>query len=231
MNTVSIAELQTDVGNKLQAEAFFANINVVLLREKLFESEIEAAAIWQTVTNGVSGIGVAVHMPTVRVMDGGSPSPELILDQTISVLEEPNINQGPDGTGLFAEDVGVAVVQILHQFMLAQDVTLFADGTVMEPNREFPNIRGVDVRLQYRFTPPYNAKVSAPTFTWSGDQLTLASATAGAAIYYTTNGKFPSPANGTLYAAPVNVASGTFVRAAAYLAGTLGSDVWSGAAP
>lgn len=49
--------------------------------------------------------------------------------------------------------------------------------------------------------------------------ITLTCATAGASIYYTTDGRFPSPDSGTLYAAPfVAPAAGTFVRACAYSA-------------
>ena len=48
--------------------------------------------------------------------------------------------------------------------------------------------------------------------------VTISSATTNAAIYYTTDGTEPSPANGTLYTAPVPVTTTTTLRAAAFLA-------------
>ncbi|MGJ8697569.1 MAG: lamin tail domain-containing protein [Verrucomicrobiaceae bacterium] len=46
--------------------------------------------------------------------------------------------------------------------------------------------------------------------------LTISSSTPDAQIYYTTDGTPPSPANGTLYTAPVNIATTTVLRAAAF---------------
>lgn len=56
-------------------------------------------------------------------------------------------------------------------------------------------------------------------------QLSLTTATPGAAIRYTTDGTYPTPSNGTLYTAPVTgLLAGTEVRAAAYAAGLNPSD-------
>ena len=59
--------------------------------------------------------------------------------------------------------------------------------------------------------------------------MTLTSGTAGAAIYWTHDGSFPSPANAAamLYSTPVDVAelpTGTLIRAVAYADGLRGSD-------
>lgn len=53
----------------------------------------------------------------------------------------------------------------------------------------------------------------------------IASATAGAAIYYTTDGSAPSEANGTLYTGPINIAQTTPLRAMATLAGYLPTNI------
>jgi hypothetical protein len=59
--------------------------------------------------------------------------------------------------------------------------------------------------------------------------VTLACATAGAAIYYTVDGTYPSSkaSNGTLYTAPFTAPSGSTVRAAAELSGYQQSQVIS----
>jgi hypothetical protein len=164
----------------------------------------------------------------------------LICTQKLSVLEEPNINQTTGtGTLIFAEDIGVYLLRLLHQFALAQDITLYAKGRCLTPNRDYKDIRGVDVELQYKFVPTgLNPCATVPiSFTPLGgplDQVTLSCATEGATIYYTTDGSFPGQANAAsqVYSEPFDVTSGTQIRAAAYLPGTLvGSPVWEETAP
>jgi hypothetical protein len=55
--------------------------------------------------------------------------------------------------------------------------------------------------------------------------LTITSATAGATIYYTTNGTTPGPGNGFVYSSPIPIGGTLTVRAAAYRAGFQPSDV------
>jgi hypothetical protein len=54
--------------------------------------------------------------------------------------------------------------------------------------------------------------------------LALTSKTAGAAIYFTTNGTLPSPTNGVLYTAPLAITNTAVIRAAAFASGLLPSD-------
>ncbi len=55
--------------------------------------------------------------------------------------------------------------------------------------------------------------------------LSITCATAGASIYYTTNGSAPAPTNGFLHTAPISITGNSFIRAAAYLAGWVPSGV------
>ncbi len=65
---------------------------------------------------------------------------------------------------------------------------------------------------------PVTFSVASQTFTGTLG-IVLSSATAGASIYYTTDGSAPSPANGTLYSSPVTVGATTHLRAVAEFAG------------
>lgn len=231
---VSIAKLQQDIGAKLNAEAFFATINVQLERKELYSSELAMAAIWQTPTGGKQGVGVVVAMPDLNIEDAEAPGPELVCTQTLTVLEEPNVNQNPGtGTLIFAEDIGIYLIRLLHQFGLSQDITLYGRGRVMTPNRQHEGIRGVDVEFEYRFTPDELTKCATVPISFAEGQCTLTCATAGASIYYTVDGSFPGPGAQTavVYQGPFAAASGTQIRAAAYAPGLAGSDVWSEVAP
>lgn len=70
---------------------------------------------------------------------------------------------------------------------------------------------------------PGDEAIGFPTITLgptNSSNLTLTCATAGASIYYTTDGSYPEPENGTLYSAPFAMPdTGTLVRAAAYKTG------------
>jgi hypothetical protein len=56
-------------------------------------------------------------------------------------------------------------------------------------------------------------------------QLTITSDTAGAAIYYTTDGSAPAPFNGTLYTAPITIDHTTVLRAIAVKSNYLSTNV------
>jgi len=77
------------------------------------------------------------------------------------------------------------------------------------------------------------AVVEAPTFTppagnYTGTQnVTIASATSGATIYYTTDGSDPDDSS-TEYSAPVTIATTTTLKAIAYKAGMTESDITTG---
>lgn len=78
-------------------------------------------------------------------------------------------------------------------------------------------------------------QVAAPTFNpaagtyTSAQSVTLSTTTSGASIRYTTDGSNPSSSSGTLYSAPVNVASSLTLKAIAYKSGMSDSTITSGA--
>lgn len=55
--------------------------------------------------------------------------------------------------------------------------------------------------------------------------LSITTATAGASIYFTTNGAAPSPASGLLHTAPIPITANSFIRAQAFLAGWIPSGI------
>jgi hypothetical protein len=238
MSDISIAVLQEDLGFFINSDAEFANVNVQLERKELYSSEVAIAAIWETVKGGASGIGVVIAMPKINVVSANGPL-EFVCRQRLTVLEEPNLNQTPGtGTQTFAEDLGAYLLQLLHEYALAQDITLYAEGEAMVPNREYKDIRGVDLDFNYKFAPTQLTRCATVpiSFSFGGDQqqlVTLSCATDGATIYFTGDGTFPGQANGAaqVYAAPFLATSGTQIRAAAIADGLKLSPVWTETAP
>jgi hypothetical protein len=80
---------------------------------------------------------------------------------------------------------------------------------------------------------PPPAQVAAPTFNPGGgaytsaQSVTIATATSGASIRYTTNGTAPTSTTGTLYSGPVSIAATTTLKAIAYKSGSTDSSVTS----
>ena len=79
-------------------------------------------------------------------------------------------------------------------------------------SRNLDNVNGKGIELLYM---PLNvAGTAAPTVAMAGNTVTLASATKGARIFYTTDGTTPTD-HGTLYTAPVSVPAGAVLKAVA----------------
>src|ERR1035438_7007191 len=80
-------------------------------------------------------------------------------------------------------------------------------------------------------TSVYNILVATPSFSPGGGNyltaqtVTIGTATAGAAIRYTTDGSSPSNTVGTVYSGPVAVTATTTIKAIAYASGFTNSGV------
>lgn len=105
------------------------------------------------------------------------------------------------------------------------------ESNAIVPNETFEGMIAYDIFAGKLLYVRAELKVLAPTISAAGAlptvTVTLATAEVGAAIYFTTDGTFPSEENeaATLYTTPFIQAAAATVRAAAYLAGKLGSDI------
>jgi hypothetical protein len=228
VSTSYFERLQNDITGALLADAdsYFADIVVVAVRSLEANSIAEAAVAGTKLKNGKAGVAVKVLMPTLRKADKEIVS-KLRSSVTVRVVENPTINNGSTGTGKSAEEVAAKIYDILDRLKLAWSHNeLRADDAEVSPEL-------VDQMLQYdlpfyTYLPTLGrTPVATPTLTVSST-VTLATATSGAAIYYTTDGvTFPSAANAaTLYSAPFTTpASGTLIRVCAFKAAYRQSDV------
>jgi chitinase len=131
---------------------------------------------------------------------------------------------------------------------LTKGIPFGGSYTLSNPNG-YPGFRGLmawsvnwDAQNGYEFSNSYRpyfpnggtAQVISPTFnppaaTYSAPQtVALSCATAGASIYYTTNGTVPT-ANSTLYTAPITVSTTQTIKAIAVKSGLTSSNVASAA--
>lgn len=224
-----ISQDQLDFYGRLQADPFFADVDVVLEAKGVTEAEVEDALVGWEAKGTKVGACVVVLMPSLTPESPDAPGPRFLVRLSVQVIEIPLINLGANGTGKSAAEIAEQVRRLCHHFAPGRgNVYTFA---AQEP------IAVQDGKVSYAVTfqrvggDTLARKVATPTCSTTSATapatVTLACATAGAAIHYTLDGSYPSPANPTalLYSTPVDVAAAATVRAAATLATWAQSNV------
>lgn len=219
--------IQADVMAVLKASPGLVDVN--LLAED--EGDIEATVLNALRTlggpNNKMGLAAVVFPPEVASAERNLPGPVMALVMEIQVLEQVLMNRQPvKGTGISAAQTALRIANALHQRSLG-DCVLYADRN---PITKVPVKKGfvgyvVTMNIAQIGLDP-SAKVAGVSAVLVDGDLVLSCATSGAAIRYTTDGSFPGPA-ASLYTVPLELASGTAVRTAAYATGLLPGDVLS----
>ena len=215
-----LESLQQECADRLTALPYFAAVPVLVEHQRDYASEFQRALGPLNSANGRSGVCVVLLTPTADANwpeVGGPFFDEIPI--TARVREHPPVNQDPRlGTGLSALAIAENIAQAWTQFWpiaAAGPLVPRRPTLVRGPRDEFVNYEvqfktmgGVGITLP---------QCATPTNGTSGGKVTLATATAGAAIFYTQDGSGPGPRNGTLYTAPF-AKTGT-VKARAWLMG------------
>jgi hypothetical protein len=249
-----LVQLQQDITDALNGDQLFATIPVASYTKMVISQEVEKRAPHLMLKGGKTGCGVMVNMPDVFGESSNISTPQSEAVCTFDVVEIPEINFfASNGSLTYCETVARAIRAIIEPLaiygLMGAGASVFyakEDEAVISPivdiEKIYPGCRAYRVTLRIKFSEPFLPKVMLPASTWAGDTLTLINQTAGATIYYTTDGTFPGPGNygtkqdgtaGTsvVYAAPVAIASGKTVRFAASLANYTASDAGQIIAP
>jgi hypothetical protein len=218
-----LLQLQADVFGLLMSADVLANVNIVSWRKLRVDSQVEWDSLWQTPRNGRSGAGILVWMPTLRTEHANLPAGERVR-LSISVVEEPNLNATPDtGTLISAEDLALAVKDLLHNQLIWGLAELVSQPDAITEDQDFENLLAYRVNFELVLARSKTARCDTPTIGEAGDTITLTNGanTPAAEIYYTTDGTLPvnaaalDPVTGQsinpasqLYTAPIPLAVG-----------------------
>jgi len=221
---------QEDFYGRLLAAPALADVKILLQRKGVTESDIESAlSVLNDRGNGKIGACILVLMPSLTAVSPDVPGPLYNINMVVQVIEQPMFNTGSGGTGLTAEQLAQQVRMLFQHFANGHGGTYgFAS---MEPIAVPEGQISYGVRFERQAGDSAPQSVALPTISATGSAapatVTLACATAGAAIYYTTDGTYPSSANATasLYAAPFVQATAATIRVAAEKAGLQQSNV------
>ena len=231
---IDLVQLQNDLHGLLMSSPALNTVNIVLERKFMVDAAVSLDTIWQTVRNDRSGTGILIEMPSIDVPANQSVGPKQNLRPSFVVFQNGDAALAPDtGSGLYAETLAQLVLDALHMQELQGIGTLYAQDRAIEPAREYEFINAYRVQMILRTSQANQTNRTAPvTITNNAGTVTLACATVGVEIWFTTDGSFPShsaavdPVSDTainprsqLYTAPFAVSPGDVVRAAAYLSG------------
>lgn len=227
---MSILEtLQSDVANYLNQDPYFSTIEIVAPRTERAAGVIDAALAGARKKNGKTGACVQVLMPMCDVDKPSAPGPAMEIAIIVRVQEYPVINMGDLGTLKSAEDIALWAANQLHHFHpVGITGPLFPAPDFITPNPAFLPRVTLDIKFRALVQMARRKKVATPIISPDsgnvGTLVTITCATANATIYYTTDGTFPAPGNGTEYTAPFEAVTAE-IRAAAYRPGYQSSDV------
>ena len=245
---IDLIQIQKDLFGLLMSAPQLATVNIVEERKFIMDQQIQVEAIWQMVRNGSCGDGLLIEMPDVICDSNGvSGPPQIVVLSFVSFQNgdaafTPATPGAPAGGGLFAEQIEQYLIDILHLLTLGGIGTMQVTGHFSEPARDYAglNARRTKINMTPSAKPQQSLRTAIVTVAINGGMAMLTTATAGAAIYYTLDGSFPSnPSiailplsvtaadqagtpvnpNSTLYAGPFAIVSGQMIRATAYLNG------------
>ncbi len=229
LNDTLLEDLQDDAIARLQSDPFFADVWTNAERKGVTVDDIEMALGVLNSQGGKIGLAVVASMPELIVGSPDSPGPEADIRHEFQIFEDPLLNLGEGGTGKSAQRAAINVLNLLHNYTadgLAVRGAMYAEE---QPVRPMGALGGVGwlVSLRQPVTVGRTRQVKTPTISEDVGLVTLASATPGALIYYTTDGSYPGPANeeATLYDEPFATPEGpVLIRAGAALADYIPSN-------
>lgn len=212
-----ITQDQLDLFDRLRADAWFADVPLLLQEKGVTESDIETALSTLNDVGGKIGVVVVVLMSELAGESTSDTAAAWSDGVTIQVIEQPLFNLGDSGIGKSAALVATRIRQQLHLWGNGYGATWNFSGQNPLPVDEGKisygvifNRQGSDAKIAPVATPRIEATAATAPAT-----VTITCATAGATIRYTLDGSYPSAANpeAHVYAAPLEIATTANLRA------------------
>lgn len=228
----NILQFQKDIADYLGAHPSFTHVPIIRqyadenAGDALLDDQVNKVLTGVIPKNGKCGLAVVISSGQAKVIAQTTPGPVEDFSFMLQVIEHKGNNKAAStGTGIRCDELGETIKRLLHLWCHddAHEVIVTAseeDDSIASKER-----RGwiIAVESKAHALEPL-IKVARPNIATGGGLLALSCATAGAEIYFTTNGSFPAATNtaaAILYSGPVDISAlpaGTLIRAAAYKA-------------
>ena len=225
-----LEQIQVDCEERLKADPWFGDLAIIEQRKGVTLDELKQRLSVGLGRGGKVGACILVLMPGGGPQDQ-TPGPRLYLVQSFIVLVHPELNSRSTGTGKSAEEIAYRILQLFNFAHLGYGAVLESESDALVPTDSFDGLVGYQVNLHTAAGEVPLSRVITPSISAPGtaapQTITITTATAGAAIWYTTDGSYPSSANANAhaYGAPFTQATAATVRAAAEKSGLQQSNV------
>ena len=220
----NVRQFCVDIAASLQSAPALVGVPFKAEWKMHLGQEVDVATAIQTGRNGKCGAMGIVEMPEP---DNRQPNVTGVIEDqhfNIMVIEQVDLNMAQSGTQIFAEEICQRVKDALHLWADDQYGTIKVDGRttfVRDPER----FSGCMVyRIPFvlpKCKSQQTQRCGTVQITNNAGTISMASSTAGASIFYTTDGSAPCNQDGgnpqsQLFTAPFSADIGVLIRAAAF---------------
>lgn len=234
MSVQNITELQEDAYQRLLADEFLATVFVQTERKGDILNSIVSALGVMNERGGKIGAAIVVLSPTGGVEYTEALDSPLRVRISFRVLEDPLFNNTADGTQISALTIVKRLIRLFHLY----NPIGMANPLIPETPTFVPvDDPAAPVAYEVRFATTETSRdtlerVPTPSIRPAYIPVPVAEvflecSNEEAAIYYTVDGSHPWPGNqnSVLYTTPISVSTPLKLRACAFRAGMIASDV------
>lgn len=231
MSESNITAIQDDIYQRILNDTWLASVSVINERKGEILTEITNALGVLNERSGKAGACIIVLAPSASVEYPEAVASSLDVRIAIRVLEDPLFNlDATKGTQKDALAICKRLVMLLHLYTAYGIANpLLPESPTIVPVEDPLAPKAFEVRFHAVETDVDSySKTATPWISPNGGAVpatvTLTCQTSGAQIRYTTDGTTPT-SNSALYNAPLSITQPTKLRACAFKAGEIASDV------
>ena len=232
VNASILTALQSEALNRLLSESYFSDITGYVEDDSVTLTKIQNTLRGIQLKGGKQGAAFVVRMPRLVVSGGDVAGPEGVAEIVVECVHLPVYNDTDrGGTGKDADEIALYAVNTLHEYLprgLDGVRGNFMAGTdAIEPVGASEKGVAYLARVRVPVTVGRTRRVARPAASAGGGNITATCSTAGASIYFTTDGSYPGSGNSaaTLYSAPFAEPSTPYaIRFGAELSGSIPSN-------
>ncbi len=226
---------QDDMTARLVADSVTGLVTVFSQRKGITENDIQTNLGALNQKSGLTGMCLIVLMPVLIPSESNTPSAMYATRYSVQVIDWPVVRRIPTGgIQITAESMAERVRQILHFASFGRGQSMYFDGmtpVAMKDEKQISYLVSFKKLGADTAVPKVAICSLSPNYGQVPQTVTVACATPGSTIYYTTDGSYPSSVNPTalVYTAPLNITVQTALRVAAEAPGYQQNDPSPGA--
>lgn len=218
---------QEDFKALLDGDATFSAVSVLKEEKGDIEADILQGLGTLNEKAGKIGAVAVVLQPVELATDPNTPNPEHRVRFSVQVFDQPLFNAGADGSGKDIWQLARRIRQLCHRRDFGRGLYSWLsteDAPQADPGRR-SRVVTFEKLIQEESITRLGRPLVEPEEGGVAPQNVTITPPDGATVRYTLDGSYPTEAAGTLYSEPFAVAAACTLRAVAYKAGAVPSNV------